>query len=104
MLTTRTDAGAEAKEKATASQLLRLPPEIILLVASMLPTPSAACLALCSRHLNLILGSGSWGSLQSEAPDFLLAFLSSLAKDLPQHFVCQECACLHRMSAVKWPD
>jgi hypothetical protein len=103
MSITRTDAGAEAEEKETASQLLRLPPEIILLVASMLPTPSAACLALCSRRLSHILGPGFWRSLQSEAPDVLFAFLSSLAKDLPQHFVCQECACLHRMSAITWP-
>lgn len=103
ILTTRTDASAEAEESATASQLLRLPPEIILLVASMLPTPSTACLALCSRGLNHILGPGFWRSLQSEAPDVRLAFLLSLAKDLPQHFVCQECACLHRMSAIKWP-
>ena len=103
MLTTRTGTGAEAEEKATASQLLRLPPEIILLVASNLSTPSASCLALCSRRLNHILGPGFWRSLRSEAPDVLLAFLSSLARDLPQHFVCQECACLHRMSAIKWP-
>jgi hypothetical protein len=105
MSNTRTDADAdaEAEEKATASQLLRLPPEIILLVASMLPTPSAACLALCSHRLTYILGPRFWRSLQSEAPDVLLAFLSSLAKDLPQHFVCQECVCLHRLSVIKWP-
>lgn len=106
MLTTRTDADAEAEEKATASQLLRLPPEIILLVASMLPAPSAACLALCNRRLNHTLGPGfSPRSLRSseEAPDVLLTFLSFLARDLPRHFVCQECACLHRMSAIKWP-
>jgi hypothetical protein len=103
MLATRTKAGAEAEEKATASQLLRLPPEVILLVATMLPPPSAACLALCSRHLNHILGPGFFRSLQAEAPDVLLTFLSSLAKDLPQHFVCQEGACLHLISAIKWP-
>jgi hypothetical protein len=87
-----TGAGAEAEEKATGSQLFRLPPEIVLLVASMLPTPSAACLALCSRHLKHILGPRFWRSLQSAAPGVLLEFLSSLAKDVPHHFVCQECA------------
>jgi len=99
--TTRTDADAEAEGKT--SQLLRLPPEIILLIANMLPEPSAACLALCSRRLSDILGPGFWRSLQNEAPDVLLAFLSSLAKDLPQHFVCQECVCLHRISTIKYP-
>lgn len=97
-LTTRTNAGPEAEEKA--SQLLRLPSEIILLIASLLPKRSAACLGLCSRRLYHILGPGFWRSLQNEAPDVLLAFLSSLAKDLPQHFVCQECACLHRRSVI----
>lgn len=103
MSTTRTGTCAEAEEKATVSQLLCLPPELIVLIASMLPTPSAACLTLCSRRLNHILGPGFWRCLQSEPPDVRLAFLSSLAKDLPQHFVCKECACLHQMSAIKWP-
>ena len=104
MLTTQIVTSAEAEENATtASHLLRLSPEIILLIASKLSTPSASCLALCSRRLSHILGPGFWRSLQSEAPDVLLAFLSSLARDLPQHFVCQECVCLHRISAIKWP-
>lgn len=100
---TRTDAGASAEEQATASQLLRLPPEIILMVASMLPTPSAACLALCNRCLHHLFGPRSLRTLQSETPDVLLTFLSSLGRDLPQYFVCQECACFHRMSEIKWP-
>lgn len=79
MLTTRTGTGAEAEEKATtASHLLRLSPEIILLVTSKLSTPSASCLALCSRRLNHILGPGFWRSLQDEAPDVLLASLISV--------------------------
>ncbi|KAH6671104.1 hypothetical protein B0J14DRAFT_595338 [Halenospora varia] len=100
---TRPRAGTEAKETATASQLLCLPPETILLVAAMLPTPAVACLALCSRRLSHILGSSSWRSLRGEAPDVRLTFLASLENDLPQHFVCQECVCLHRMSTIEWP-
>jgi hypothetical protein len=51
MSTARGGSSTEAEEKATSSQLLRLPPEIILLVADMLPTPSAACLALSIRKV-----------------------------------------------------
>ena len=58
--TTRTGAGTEAEEKATASQLLSLPPEIIFFVGSTLQTPSATCLALFSRRLNHILVPGVW--------------------------------------------
>jgi hypothetical protein len=103
MLTTQTGAIAKAEEKAAASQLLRLPREIILMVANMLPAPSAACLALSSRRVSHILGPGFWRSLRTEAPDILFTFLSSLAKDLPEHFLCQECARLHRMSVITWP-
>jgi hypothetical protein len=88
MPTTPTGAGADEEEKTTASQLFRLPPEIILLVADKLSTSSAACFALCSRHLSHIVRTGFWKSLQSEAPDVQLAFPASLARDLPQHFVC----------------
>ncbi|KAF7879589.1 hypothetical protein EAF04_000784 [Stromatinia cepivora] len=102
-LTTRTDTTAEAEEKSIASHLFRLPPEIISLITSMLPTPSVACLALCNRRTYHVLGPESWKSFKSEAPDVLLAFLSLLAKDLPEHFVCQECTCIHRISVIKWP-
>lgn len=99
----RTDACAEAEDTAIVSQLLRLPPEIILFLAELLPRPSATCLALSCRHLNNILGPEVYRSLKSEVPEIQFAFLSTLAKDLPKHFVCYECACLHRISAVKLP-
>ncbi|KAK2768452.1 hypothetical protein FQN54_000307 [Arachnomyces sp. PD_36] len=102
-LVNRPDADVEVEEKTIESGLLRLPTELILMIASSLPTPSAICLALCSRRLYYILGPGFWKSLHEEAPGVLLAFLSTLEKDLPQHFVCQQCTRLHRVSAVKWP-
>ncbi|CAD6442665.1 95238975-4397-4591-8a49-16eca74d8c11-CDS [Sclerotinia trifoliorum] len=86
-LNARTDIVAEAKEKSIASPLFRLPPEIISSIASMLPTPSVACLAICNRRMYHTLGPDSWKSLKSEAPDVLFAFLSLLAKDLPEHFL-----------------
>ncbi|TVY91759.1 hypothetical protein LAWI1_G003880 [Lachnellula willkommii] len=89
MFPTRTDV------EVTASPLHRLPPEIIVLIANVLPKPSAACLALCSRRLSHILGSGYRRSFQSEGTYALLAFLTSLAKDLPQHFACQQCGPVH---------
>ncbi|EDO04917.1 predicted protein [Sclerotinia sclerotiorum 1980 UF-70] len=49
-LKARPDTAAEAEEEPIASPLFRLPPEIILLIANMLPTPSIACLALSSRR------------------------------------------------------
>jgi hypothetical protein len=90
------------RRPASSSQLLRLPPELIILLADNLPMPSGACLALCRRRLARILGPRFWRSLQSEAPDVRLAFLSTLAKDLPQRFLCQDCIYLHRHSSIEW--
>ncbi|KAA8568825.1 hypothetical protein EYC84_007808 [Monilinia fructicola] len=85
--TTQSDASTEATEDNTmASQLIQLPAELILIVASMLPTSSAACLALSSRRISKILGPGHWRSLQIGAPGILRAFLTSLGRDLPQYF------------------
>ena len=84
-------------------QLLDLPPELIISIADMLPTTSAACLALCSRRLSQILGPRAWTSLQRQEQDGCLAFISVLARDLPQHFVCYPCVRLHRSSTVPWP-
>ena len=104
MLVNRADADVEApQEEASSSQFLRLPPELIILLADNLPMPSGACLALCNRRLARILGPRFWRSLQSEGPDVRLAFLSILAKDLPQHFSCQYCIYLHRDSSIEWP-
>ncbi|KAB8296804.1 hypothetical protein EYC80_002221 [Monilinia laxa] len=103
--TTQSDAGTEATERNTmALQSMQLPAELILIVASMLPTSSAACLALSSRRISKILGPGHWRSLQSGAPSVLLQFLKSLARDLPQYFVCQECPTLHHIQSIKRPQ
>lgn len=103
--TTQSDASTEATEDNTmASQLIQLPAELILIVASMLPTSSAACLALSSRRISKILGPGHWRSLQIGAPGILRAFLTSLGRDLPQYFVCQECPTLHHIRSIKWPQ
>lgn len=102
-LKARPDTAAEAEEEPIASPLFRLPPEIILLIANMLPTPSIACLALSSRRMYYTLGSDSWKSLKTETPDVLSALLSLLAKDLPEHFICQVCTRIHRTSVINWP-
>lgn len=85
------------------SQLLHLPTEIILLIACELPISSTACLTLTSRRLSQILGPGFWQSLKSEAPDVFLEFLILLEKDLPGHFLCQQCIRFHRIDVIQWP-
>ncbi|KAL3423631.1 hypothetical protein PVAG01_05378 [Phlyctema vagabunda] len=91
------------EQEATPSQLFRLPPEIILSIASILPTASAACLALCCHRLNQTLGPKLWETLRNESPDVMLDLLTSLAKDRPEQFACRECVRLHRTDKVGWP-
>jgi hypothetical protein len=93
----------DGEESATTPDLLRLPPERIMVVASMLPAQSAAGLALCCRHLSQALGPRCWKSLRRAPHDDRLDFLSALAKDLPQLYPCHNCLRLHHISAVKWP-
>ncbi|KAH8811531.1 hypothetical protein F5884DRAFT_671327 [Xylogone sp. PMI_703] len=93
---------AEIEEEIT-SPILRLPPEIILQVSSMLPILSGACFALCNHRLKDTLGHRFWKSLRSEPHSVMLTFLSLLEKDCPQYFVCQKCICLHRINKIKWP-
>lgn len=97
------DTASNAEFLATVPELLRLPPEIIISVASMLPTQSAASLAICCRHLSHVLGPKSWKSLRRAPHDVRFEFLSTLAKDLPELFPCRQCLRLHRTNMIKWP-
>lgn len=78
----------DLEASATVSNLLRLPPGIIMLIAGILPKESSVSLALSCRQLSHILGGKSWKSLPRAPHDAGFAFLSSLAKDLSQLFPC----------------
>ena len=53
----------EVVQEKTPSRLLLLPPEIILIIARMLPAQFSACLSLCCHYLHHILGSECWKSI-----------------------------------------
>jgi hypothetical protein len=94
------DSGA--KINTNTLELSDLPPELIILIASMLPTQSAGCLSLCNRAMSQILGPNTWRFLKVN-PGMRASFLYDLSKDLPQYFVCYRCVQLHASSAVQWP-
>jgi len=103
ILTTQIRHDIEVVQEQTPSQLLLLPPEIILVIGRMLPAQSSACFSLCCRYLYHILGSESWKSIRSETPDVQIAFLSCLVEYDSDYFVCLDCIRLHRTNIVKWP-
>lgn len=97
------DTDNNEEEPETPPDPLRLPPEIVISIASILPAQSAASLALCCRQLGQILGPKSWKSLRRAPHDDRFEFLSTLAKDIPQFLPCRSCLRLHHISAIKWP-
>jgi hypothetical protein len=93
----------QSQTNTNTLKLSNLPPELIILIASMLSTRSAACLSLCNRAMSQILGPNIWRCLNLQNPGMRASFLSDLSKDLPQYFVCYRCVQLHASSAVQWP-
>jgi hypothetical protein len=85
------------------SPFLALPADAILCIADFLPLESVAYLALCNRTLGQLLGPKSWVALRSQGPEQKGTFLSALARDLPQFFVCHICFRLHKTDSVQWP-
>lgn len=73
----------------------RLPVEIWQYIASYLPIVSAASLALCNRYLFKVLGTRYWHELSTK-PALKVEFLSNFEKDLPNHWICYNCAVFHR--------
>ena len=94
---------SKSKPNTNTLKLSDLPPELIILIASMLSTQSAACLSLCNRAMSQIPGPNIWHCLNPQNPGIRASFLSDLSKDLPQHFVCYRCVQLHARSPVKFP-
>lgn len=72
----------------------RLPVEILQSISCHLSISSTACLALCSHHMLLLIGTQTWNALRTQ-PSEKLEFLSYLEKDLPDHRLCHRCVKFH---------
>ena len=82
-----------------------LPYELIQLVASFLPTGSAASLALCNRSMTRILGTHYWEGLKCHSQgEQRKRFLFALERDLPNYFFCHYCSKLHHKDAPGFPN
>ncbi|TGO59658.1 hypothetical protein BCON_0042g00250 [Botryotinia convoluta] len=109
--TAHNDAVTHKQRKSTPPALLGIPPEIIRMIAELLPENYAACLTLCSRSMKEILGDRYLKAMKNppnQQFDFCrkveVKFVALLARDLPQHFACFECARIHRTRTIKWPN
>ena len=88
--------------EAASTNLLSLPPELLLMIALELELADAATFAFINRRLSILLGPTYWPDLR---PDVALArdrrqFLGTLARDLPSGFYCDSCLYLHQLYRV----
>lgn len=82
--------------------ILTLPVELALEIADHLSAVDIACLALCTRGLLATLG-GSTLAGKSWNKHELALFLTTLSRDLADHFFCRNCCRLHSSSLVGPP-
>lgn len=78
------------------SLLERLPLELLQAISSQLPLSSAAALALCSHHINYLLGDESWSTLRRQRSE-RIEFLKYLEQDFLDHYLCHACLRLHKV-------
>lgn len=82
-----------------ASTIEKLPVEMQQHIASFLTTDSAACLILCSKSLQRVIGQQSWFALQTKnQKNARMSFLSLLQKDLREWLPCYHCEKLHPLT------
>ncbi|TGO80648.1 hypothetical protein BELL_0003g00150 [Botrytis elliptica] len=99
------------QRKSTSSALVRIPPEILRMIAEFLPEKNAACFTLCCHSIKDVLGERYLKAMTIPpyeqfdfSPKGEIKFVHLLARDLPQHFACFECSRIHRARTIKWPS
>ena len=80
--------------------LTALPLEILHLIINHLSPADTTCLALCNRFLLTVLGKHKLSVLQENDR---ASFLNTLIRDLPRHFYCHLCFCLHLRDRIRPP-
>ncbi|CZT10498.1 uncharacterized protein RAG0_14948 [Rhynchosporium agropyri] len=79
-----------------SSLLAKLPAELLLHIANVLPVSSAASFTLSCRQINHLVGTRYFEDLASSF-DETLVFLNLIERDLQDYIVCKSCRKLHRI-------
>ena len=94
------------QRRAASTDLIVLPPEVLLMIASHLSLIDKCCMSLCSHYLHATIGTGVLSDLQpgtSEAEGDRERFLTRLTRDLPSQFFCHNCSRIHSQDRVGPP-
>ncbi|TEY84098.1 hypothetical protein BOTCAL_0021g00200 [Botryotinia calthae] len=104
-------AVTQKERKSTSPASLPIPPEIIRMIAGFLPENYAASLTLCSSSMKELLGDQCLKAMKNPPtqtfyflPKVDYKFVALLARDLPQHFACFDCARINPIRRIKWPN
>ncbi|OAF59960.1 hypothetical protein VC83_03138 [Pseudogymnoascus destructans] len=84
-----------------SSTLSKLPPELLLRIASYPPPASAGAFSLCSKRLYALLAIPYLKCLHGHPPFSTAEFLRLLEPDLPDHIVCYYCEKLHKIKRLE---
>ncbi|OBT42615.1 hypothetical protein VE00_07110 [Pseudogymnoascus sp. WSF 3629] len=82
---------------ADSSILSKLPPELVLRIASYLPPASAGAFSLCSKRLYAVLAIPYLKCQRGHAAFKTAEFLKLLEPSLPNHIACYYCNKLHQI-------
>lgn len=80
------------------SALGKLPPELIIHIASFLPPDSAPSFSLCCRPIYFSLGTQYLKALEENEQLHRYKFLTLLERELPNYIACYYCKKLHAIS------
>lgn len=86
------------QRKAPSTDLIALPPEVLLIIASHISLTDRCCILLCNHYLLATIGRGVLSDLQpgtSEAEGDRERFLTRLTRDFPSQFFCHNCSRIH---------
>lgn len=88
-----------ASTKASRAPIMKLPTELLQMIAGYLPISDLAALALSCHRLYHVVGT-SWSPLKEEDRS---AFLTVLQRDLPSMYLCQTCVRFHSFDQQEGP-
>lgn len=84
-----------------SSTIGKLPPELLLRIATYLPPTSAGALSLCSKRLYALLAIPYLKCQHGHSPFSTAEFLCLLETGLPNHIVCYYCDKLHAIKHLR---
>ncbi|KAL1989055.1 hypothetical protein VTN96DRAFT_5818 [Rasamsonia emersonii] len=96
-------ARATRRTNSERSNLMKLPPELLLMIVESLSPVDIACLALCNHALLRTIGTTSLSLSSQDHERHRELLLTRLARDLPRYYFCYSCSHLHPWEKVGPP-